>query len=302
MPEPSVELRAVSKSYGRFQAVNELSLRVPGGAIFGLLGPNGAGKTTSIRMIMDIIAPDTGEVRFFGRPRATSDLLRVGYLPEERGLYRKMTVGDHLVFLGRLRGLSRHDAATASRDWLGRVELSAWANQRVEELSKGMQQKIQLAGTVLHEPDILILDEPFSGLDPINQGLFKDLLADYRQGGRTVIFSTHIMEQAEKLCDEICLVSGGRAILNGPLAEVKRQHGGHAYRLEARGDLERASEVPGVERVVAQDGVAKLLLEESAEGAAVLKELVTFLEVREFRSQEPSLEEIFIGTVRQHAN
>ena len=247
---------------------------------------------------MDIIAPDRGQVRFFGRNRTAADLLQVGYLPEERGLYRKMTVGDHLVFLGRLRGLSRRDADTATGTWLERVGLAAWRRKRVEELSKGMQQKVQLVGTVLHEPRILILDEPFSGLDPINQGLFKDLLADYRRGGRTVIFSTHIMEQAEKLCDEICLVFGGKAILSGPLDEVKRRHGGRAYRLEGSGDLARAADVPGVASAVVQDGGAKLMLEPDAESAAVLRELVGFLAITEFRSEAPSLEEVFIRSVQ----
>ncbi len=298
MPSPSVELRAVSKSYGGFRAVDELSLRAPAGAIFGLLGPNGAGKTTSIRMIMDIIAPDSGEVRFFERARTPADLARVGYLPEERGLYRKMTVTDHLVFLGRLHGLGRRQAAAASELWLGRVGLAGWSARRVEELSKGMQQKIQLAGTVLHEPEILILDEPFSGLDPINQELFKELLAEYRRSGRTVVFSTHIMEQAEKLCDEICLISRGRAILSGALSEVKRRYGGNAYRLVASGELDRAAEVAGVESAVHQGGSVTLMLEPGARGADVLRELVGFLDVREFRSEEPGLEEIFIRAVR----
>ncbi len=298
MPPPSVELRGVSKSYGRFRAVDDLSLRMPGGTIFGLLGPNGAGKTTSIRMIMNIIAPDSGEILFFDRARTDVDLARVGYLPEERGLYPKMSVHEHLIFLGRLHGMSRPDAAAATGRWLERVDLASWALKKVEELSKGMQQKVQLVGTVLHEPQILILDEPFSGLDPINQGLFKELLADYRDGGRTVIFSTHIMEQAEKLCDEICLISGGRAILSGPLDEIKRRHGSNAYRLVATGEVERAADVAGVESAVRHDDAIKLMLTPGVEGADVLRELVGFLAVREFRSEEPSLEEIFIGSVR----
>jgi len=298
MSPPSVELAEVRKSYGAFRAVDGLSISVPGGAIFGLLGPNGAGKTTSIRMVMDIIAPDSGDVLFFGRPRTADDLRRVGYLPEERGLYRKMTVTDQLVFLGRLHGLSHQRALAATGEWLERVELAEWAGSKVEELSKGMQQKIQLVGTVLHEPEILILDEPFSGLDPINQGLFKELLADYQSGGRTVIFSTHIMEQAEKLCDRICLISKGKAILSGTLEEVKRRYGGNAYRLEADGNLERVAEVRGVEGTLPQSGGVKILLEPGVEGAAVLHELVGFLNVSEFRSEEPSLEEIFIRSVR----
>ena len=294
MQPASVELLGVSKSYGTFRAVDDLTLRVPAGSIFGLLGPNGAGKTTSIRMIMDIIAPDSGEVLFFGRERTRDDVAQVGYLPEERGLYRKMTVIDHLVFLGRLHGMDRTSALESARSWLDRVELGDWAAKKVEELSKGMQQKIQLVGTILHEPQILILDEPFSGLDPINQRLFKDLLADYQKGGRTVIFSTHIMEQAEKLCDEICLISGGRPILSGKLRDVKQNHGGNAYRLEATGELDRAADVAGVASAIPQNGGLKILLDPGVEGSEVLRELVGFLEVTEFHSEEPSLEEIFM--------
>ena len=298
MATASVELRSVSKTYGTFRAVDRLDLAIPAGSIFGFLGPNGAGKTTSIRMIMDIIAPDRGEVLFAGRRRSVSDLERVGYLPEERGLYRKMTVHEHLVFLGRLRGMRRADAGRAAQDWLERVELGAWAAKKVEELSKGMQQKIQLAGTVLHEPELLILDEPFSGLDPINQGLFKELLAEYRKGGRTVVFSTHIMEQAEKLCDQICLISGGREILGGSLAEIKDRHGSRTFRLTADGDLTSLSEVPGVESCHLTEGGAQLRLAPDARSSDVLRRLIARVDVHEFVSVEPSLEEIFITAVR----
>ena len=294
---PLLELDAVRKSYGDFTAVDGVSLAVEPGSICGLLGPNGAGKTTSIRMIMDIIAPDAGEVRIFGRPRRREDLLRVGYLPEERGLYRKMTVTDHLVFLARLHGATKREALPAIGRWLERVGLAEWAGKRVEELSKGMQQKIQLVGTVLHEPDLLILDEPFSGLDPINQGLFKELLADYRGDGKAVLFSTHIMEQADKLCDRICLISRGRAVLAGELKAIKRRFGGNSYRLVAEGDLDRLEEAPGVARVIRRDDGAKLLLESDASGAEVLPRLLELVTVHEFRSEEPGLEEIFIQSV-----
>ena len=292
-----LELDSVRKSYGDFQAVDGVSLAVEPGSICGLLGPNGAGKTTSIRMIMDIIAPDSGEVRFFGRPRRRDDLLRVGYLPEERGLYRKMTVSDHLVFLGRLHGATKRDTVPAIRDWLDRVGLAEWSDKKVEELSKGMQQKIQLVGTVLHKPDLLVLDEPFSGLDPINQGLFKDLLADYRKEGKAVLFSTHIMEQADKLCDRICLISRGRAVLSGELGEIKRRFGGHSYRLVADGDLGGLTGVPGVAQVIPREDGAKLRLADDASGAEVLPRLVEAVTVHEFRSEEPELEEIFIEVV-----
>lgn len=298
---PSIELREVRKTYGDFTAVAGISLAVPAGVIFGLLGPNGAGKTTTIRMIMDIIAPDTGEVLFSGRSRRPDDLNRIGYLPEERGLYRKMTVTDHLLFFAELRGMKRREALPEVNRWLERVELAQWSKQKVEELSKGMQQKIQLIGTVLHRPDILVLDEPFSGLDPINQGLFKDLLQDYKNQGKTILFSTHGMEQAEKMCEHIALISHGRLVLAGELSKIKRELGGNSYRLVADGDLSRLGEIPGVAQSVPTPGGAKLLLRPDAQGSEVLRQIVQLAAVREFRSEEPELEEIFIKAVRDAA-
>jgi ABC-2 type transport system ATP-binding protein len=296
-----LELRDVRKSYGNFVAVNGVSLTVPPGSIFGLLGPNGAGKTSTIRMIMDITAPDTGEVRFFGHPRTDDDLRRVGYLPEERGLYRKMTVLDQLVFLGEIRGLKKKTLLPKIEHWLERVDLKDWTKKKIEELSKGMQQKVQLIGTVLHEPELLILDEPFSGLDPINQELFRDLLVEYRQQGKSVILSTHGMELAERLCDHICLISHGRVVLEGNLKEIKRRIGGNAYRLVATGDLERLKELPGIAQATVRDGVAKVMLEPDADGSEILRRLVQFLDVHEFRSEEPELEQIFMKAVRDAA-
>jgi ABC-2 type transport system ATP-binding protein len=293
----TLEVRDVRKTFDKFTAVDGVSLKVPAGTVFGLLGPNGAGKTTTIRMIMDIIAPDSGEVLFFGRPRQSGDLHRIGYLPEERGLYRKMTVTDHLTFFGELHGLKKRELKPKIDLWLRRVGLETWAAKKVEELSKGMQQKIQLVGTLIHEPEIVILDEPFSGLDPINQQLFKDLLTEYEKAGRTILFSTHVMEQAEKLCDHVCLISKGRVILDGELRAIKERLGGNSYRLSGRGDMSRLSDVPGVSQAVAQNGTAKLLLRPGVEGSAVLREIVQFLEVDEFRSEEPDLEEIFIKAV-----
>ncbi|HEX2162455.1 MAG TPA: ATP-binding cassette domain-containing protein [Thermoanaerobaculia bacterium] len=304
MTAASLELIGLHKSFGSFVAVEEVSLTVPRGRICGLLGPNGAGKTTTIRMIMDIIAPDRGRVLLDGRPRRREDLERIGYLPEERGLYRRMTVADHLAFLGELHGLKRKDAVERGARWLERLGLADRAPRKVEELSKGMQQKVQIAGTLLHEPEVVILDEPFSGLDPINQMLFKDLLAEYKQEGRTILFSTHVMEQAEKLCDHIALVSRGRLVLEGELAEIKRREGGSAYRLVAGGDLARAEAVAGVEQVVVDrqaSGRARLFLRPGAAPAAVLRELVGFLEVHDFTSEEPALEEIFVKAVRDAA-
>ncbi|HKH43640.1 MAG TPA: ATP-binding cassette domain-containing protein [Thermoanaerobaculia bacterium] len=297
----SLEVRDVRKSYGKFVAVDGVSLGVPEGSIFGLLGPNGAGKTSTIRMIMDITAPDAGEILFFGHPRREDDLRRVGYLPEERGLYRKMGVTEHLLFLGEIRGLKRRELIPRIEQWLDRVGLAEWRKAKIEELSKGMQQKVQLIGTLLHEPDLLLLDEPFSGLDPLNQGLFKELLLDYRKQGKSVILSTHGMELAERMCDHIGLISRGRVVLTGELGAIKRQVGGNSFRLVAEGDLDRVHSLPEIEQAVAQNGIVKLLLRPEAEGPEVLRQLVQFLRVHEFRSEEPALEQIFLKAVRDAA-
>ena len=297
---PSLQINGIGKAYGDFVAVDDLSLSVPAGTIFGLLGPNGAGKTTTIRMIMDIIAPDRGEVLFQGSPRTESDLHRIGYLPEERGLYRKMTVLEQLTFLAELHGLARSVATARAEEWLERIGLGEWGRKQVEELSKGMQQKIQLIGTILHEPELVILDEPFSGLDPINQELFKETLARFRQEGRTVLFSTHIMEQAEKLCDHLCLISHGRAVLDGPLAEIKRRFGGGTYALRADVEASVLEGLDGVRGVSEHDGLWLVRLDEGADPAALVARLVERgVGVRELASREPDLEEIFIRAVRQ---
>ncbi|HVS03122.1 MAG TPA: ATP-binding cassette domain-containing protein [Thermoanaerobaculia bacterium] len=299
MPTPTLELRALRKAFGKFQAVDGVSLTVPPGTVFGLLGPNGAGKTTTIRMLMDIIGPDSGEVWLFGNRRRRKDLDRVGYLPEERGLYRKMTVSEQLLFLGQLHGRGRRELEPRIEEWLGKVGLGDRARAKVEELSKGMQQKVQLVGTLLHDPELLILDEPFSGLDPINQGLFKDLLAAHKEAGRTVLFSTHVMEQAEKLCDHIALIARGRVVLEGQLAELKRRMSGNSYRLVARGDLAALAELPEVEEVLAGDGAARLLARPGVEASQLLRQLVSRVAVEEFRSAEPDLEEIFVKAVHE---
>jgi len=296
--QPTVELRGLRKRFGSRQAVEDVSLAVPPGTVYGLLGPNGAGKTTTIRMLMDIIGPDSGEVRVFGKKRERADLDRIGYLPEERGLYRKMTVKDQLVYLGELHGLSRRQLDQKADAWLERLEIAHRAKSKVEELSKGMQQKIQLAGTLLHEPELLVLDEPFSGLDPINQGLFKDVLAQHKAAGRTVLFSTHIMEQAEKLCDHIALVTNGRVVLEGNLQELKRARGGNSYRVVVDGPVDTVRSVPGVLDVVQSNGSLRVAARPDVAGAELLKSLVAVAPVREFSSAEPTLEEMFVQAVR----
>jgi ABC-2 type transport system ATP-binding protein len=296
----TLELIDLRKRYGSFEAVRGVSLQVEAGTIHGLLGPNGSGKTSTLRMVMDITAPDSGEMRVFGRPRQPQDLQRIGYLPEERGLYRKMGVQEQLLFLAELRGMRRSAALPRIREWLERLELQAWAKKKVEELSKGMQQKIQLVGTIVHDPDIIILDEPFSGLDPINQTLFKDAFAEFQRQGKSLLISTHVMEQAEKLCDSICLISHGRTVLQGKLRAIRREWGGNAFRVTTSSGSERLASLPGVLHANDQDGTVRLLLAADADPATVLRQaIVNGLEIREFRSEEPSLEDIFIKAVRQ---
>ena len=218
----SVALSEVSKHYGAFVAVDRLSFTCRPGEIYGLLGPNGAGKTSSLRMMIGITAPDSGEVRLFGELFRREHLQRVGYLPEERGLYRRMGVLEHLIFLAELRGVSRRVAKERAMAWSERLQLADWIHARVEALSKGMQQKVQFLGAILHDPELLILDEPFSGLDPSNAIVLKDVLLELKQAGKTILFSTHRMDQVEKLCDGICLMDHGQAVLEGPLDRIKK--------------------------------------------------------------------------------
>src|SRR5271167_31490 len=235
MPD-TVELRAIHKTYDHFVAVDHLSLNIREGSVYGLLGPNGAGKTTTIRMMIGINMPDEGEVWLFGEKFHRQQLSRVGYLPEERGLYKKMKVLDHLVFLGRLHALSEQEARKRSLAWCERLQLSEWAHKKVEELSKGMQQKVQFIATLLHGPDLIIMDEPFSGLDPANAVMLKDVLIDLKKSGRTILFSTHGMDQAERLCDAICLIDHGRVVLQGELKKIKASYGKNHVQIECEGD------------------------------------------------------------------
>src|SRR6185436_11658802 len=233
--EITVKLNGVSKSFGEFTAVRELSLDVRAGRVFGLLGPNGAGKTTTIRMIVNITAPDTGTILLFGRKINSSLQDRIGYLPEERGLYKKMRVADQLRFFAEIKNLRGKQVESRIDEWLARVKLSEWKNKRAMELSKGMQQKIQFIMAVLHEPDLVILDEPFSGLDPVNVELLKDVVLELKRTGKTVIFSTHQMELAEKICDDICLINRSQKILDGSLRQIKKSFGRNAVALRMEG-------------------------------------------------------------------
>jgi len=293
----------VSKRFAGHTAVDELSLSVPRGVIYGLLGPNGAGKTTTIRMIMNILEPDGGAVRVFGEPsggRVHSE--RIGYLPEERGLYRKMRVLDVLVFLGEMKGIDRRRARQRAEAWLERLGLAQWRLRRVDALSKGMQQKVQFIATMLHDPDLLILDEPFSGLDPVNAQVMKDTVLDLRSRGKTILFSTHIMEQAEKLCEQLCIIARGKKLVDGALGDIKRTHGGHHLVIGFDGSLGAATQVFAdkdlVSKVDNYGQYAELELASGADPQQILQRLVTSgARLSKFELREASLNKIFIDLV-----
>ena len=309
----------VSKHYSGHTALDDVSLDIPRGSVYGLLGPNGAGKTTLIRIVNRITAPDEGRVLFDGRPLASADVQRIGYLPEERGLYKKMKVGEQALFFARLKGLSRAEAVRHLRVWFDRFDIASWWNRRVEELSKGMAQKVQFIVTVLHEPELLIFDEPFSGFDPINANLLKEEILGLRDRGATVIFSTH-MSSVEEVCDHITLIDRSRNILSGAVDEIRRRHGQNLFRLEYRGDeaaLRRA--LAGRCEVVASGGdlpaeEAAVVLHASTEGLPELQSLTVHVAddaalrgviaaanetvaLRSFAEQIPSMNDIFIRAV-----
>ena len=296
----TVILRNVTKRFGEFTAVSDLSLDVRAGRIFGLLGPNGAGKTTTIRMIVNIFAPDAGTVELFGKKITPTTQDRIGYLPEERGLYKKMKVGDQLRFFAELKNVSGREADVRIDYWLERLKLSQWKARRTSELSKGMQQKVQFIISVLHKPDLLILDEPFSGLDPVNVELLKEIVLELKASGKTIIFSTHQMELAEKICDDICLINRSRKILEGSIREVKRAAGRHAVglRLEGGADvLADRSLVSSIERH--SDGVEVLLAAETNAQALLKTLMAAGAKIERFEMIEPSLNNIFIERVSE---
>jgi ABC-2 type transport system ATP-binding protein len=291
-------LEDVTKRYGTFTAVDRFSLTLPAGQVLGFLGPNGAGKTTTIRMIMSINYPDAGRIAVLGHPRASEVKDRIGYLPEERGLYRKMTVRDTLTYFGRLKGLHGATLRRRIEESLARVELSDWARKRVETLSKGMSQKLQFISAILHEPELVILDEPFSGLDPLNVDLLEGLIADLRRAGTTVIFSTHQMNQAERMCDRVVLINKGRKIIDGTVNDVRSGFATRTVVLDAEGALDKLEALPGVVSAQVTSGHARLVLDEGVDPNAVLSQALEHVRVLRFDLQRPDLQEIFVRLVR----
>jgi ABC-2 type transport system ATP-binding protein len=293
----SVELTRVSKSYGAFVAVNHLSFTCRPGEIYGLLGPNGAGKTSTLRMMIGITAPDSGEVRLFGEPLCRQHLHRLGYLPEERGLYRRMNVLEHLVFLAELRGIPRSIAKQRALAWGSRLHLADWLNRKVEALSKGMQQKVQFLGAILHDPELLILDEPFSGLDPSNAIVLKDVLLELKHAGKTILFSTHRMDQVEKLCDGICLIHHGQAVLEGPLDVIKKRYGKNHVQLQYEGANGFLHDRRLVQTFNDYGRYVEVQLQPGADAQQLLLRAAAHARITKFELQEPSLEEIFLNAV-----
>jgi ABC-2 type transport system ATP-binding protein len=305
-PSPALLLEHVSKRFADHTAVDDLSLAIPTGVIYGLLGPNGAGKTTTIRMMLGIMLPDTGRIRLLGGAgTARAQSARIGYLPEERGLYRRMRVLDVLVFLAEMKGVDRRSARDRALAWLDRLGLSEWRARRVDDLSKGMQQKVQFISTLLHNPSLVILDEPFAGLDPVNAQMLKDIVLELRGAGITVLLSTHVMEQAEKLCDQLCIIARGRKLVNGSLAEIKRAHGGKHLTIGFDGRAGDAA-IPlfGDRRLVRKiddyGQYAELELTPGADPQELLRGLVQGgVRLSRFELMEPSLHKIFIDLVRR---
>ncbi|HSE31250.1 MAG TPA: ATP-binding cassette domain-containing protein [Pyrinomonadaceae bacterium] len=296
----TVRLNEVRKSFGDFTAVTDLSLVVRAGRIFGLLGPNGAGKTTTIRMIVNITAPDSGSIELFGQQITPTLQDRIGYLPEERGLYKKMKIADQLKFFAELKNIRGKEIERRIDNWLARVKLSEWKNKKSMELSKGMQQKIQFITAVLHEPDLLILDEPFSGLDPVNVELLKDVVLELKRSGKTIIFSTHQMEVAEKVCDDICLINRSRKVLDGSLRQIKQSFGRNAVALRMEGSNGILNDPGLVSNIRTHSDEIEVLLAPGATPQQFLRKLVdSGANVSKFEMIEPSLHDIFIEKVTE---
>ncbi|UCE06269.1 MAG: ATP-binding cassette domain-containing protein [bacterium] len=297
-----LEVEQISKTFGTLKAVDQVSFEIAQGVSFGLLGPNGAGKTTTIRMITNIIIPDSGRISILnnGDFKTTSNYL--GYLPEERGMYRKMKVGELLLFLTALKTMNKNQAKKEIDYWLERLDLMDWKKKKIEELSKGMQQKLQFIGTILHKPKLLILDEPFMGLDPINTNIIKDIMLKLKDNGTTIIFSTHLMESAEKLCDEIFLINKGQNVLSGKLGEVKKRFGRENVIIEFDG---KDDFLKGSDQIKSFDNYGNYVevqLKKDADAQILLQDAMKMARIRKFEIKEPSLNDIFIETVGNSNN
>ena len=295
-----LETHNIVKQYANHRALDDVSINIPKGSIYGLLGPNGAGKTSLIRIINQITAPDSGYVLFNGERLAQKNIAQIGYLPEERGLYKKMKVGEQLLYLAQLKGLSKQQSMEKLKAWFIKFDIKTWWDKNVEDLSKGMQQKIQFVATVLHEPELIILDEPFSGFDPINANLIKDEILDLKEKGCTIIFSTHRMESVEELCDHIALINKSKKILDGSKKSIKEQFKTHTYSVMFDGQMgELPSDYVLIDQHTVEDGLQKatIKLQPNVSPNALIGELIQRVQVRSFGEDIPTMNDIFITAV-----
>ena len=298
----AVQLSGIRKTFEGVTAVDAMNLTIPRGSTYGLLGPNGAGKTTTIRMILQIIDPDSGTIDVFGERLSQKSLDRFGYLPEERGIYKNMKLKRLLSFFAELKGMPPRVSRSKVMEWLERFDLADRADSKVKELSKGNQQKVQFISAILHEPDIMILDEPFSGLDPINQQILKEIIVDLKKAGKTIIFSTHIIEHAERICDHVCIIAKGRKVADGTIPQVKREHGGEyvaiAFEIASPALFEEVRRHGAVENVRDNEGTLETTIRGGADAQQLLKHLVDRgVRLKRFEMAEPSLEQIFLEKV-----
>lgn len=302
MSENILEIRNVVKNYANHTALSDVSLTVPKGVIYGLLGPNGAGKTSLIRIVNQITAPDAGEILFDGRPLNEHNIYEIGYLPEERGLYKKMKVGEHLLYLARLKGLNKEQAMEKLKEWFIKFDIKTWWDKHIEDLSKGMQQKIQFVATVLHEPKLIILDEPFSGFDPINATLIKDEILELKEKGSTIIFSTHRMESVEELCDYIALINNSKKVLEGRKSDIKQQYKSNTFTVEFEKGVLKDGETFSIQsESQTSDGnqLAVIKAASGVEGNQILAELMQQVEIKLFKEDIASMNDVFIKAVNQ---
>ena len=304
MVDAAIELRGVTKTFGSLKAVDRLELKIPRGALYGFIGPNGAGKTTAIRMIMSILLPDSGDVRVLGYSSALEAKDRIGYLPEERGLYRKMKVAPYLTFIARLKGVPERGLRERVHAAIERVGLKGVEGKRCEELSKGMSQKIQILAALIHEPDLLIFDEPFSGLDPVSTRLLKDLILAEHRRGATVLFSTHVMPQAEELCEHVVMIHRGHKVLDDPVRAILRPQDARALAFEPlapNADLSAVRALPEVESCTAVGGSFEVTLRDGADPARAMQKVTAAVSVARIELKRPTLEDVFVGIVAADA-
>ncbi len=297
MNEKALVLEGVTKSFAGHEAVKALSLEVPRGAVFGLLGPNGAGKTTTLRMVMNVFAPDAGRIEILGRPADHAARDRVGYMPEERGLYPRMVLEEQLVFMAAIKGVSRPEAERRLGPWCERLGLAEWRKRKTNELSKGMQQKAQFVATVLHEPEVLIMDEPMSGLDPVGMDVLREVMLELRRRGTTIVLSSHQMDTVERLCERVALIDRGEKLLDGSVAEVKARHGRNTVALAFEGDGAFLSSLPGVVKLSDFGQYVEVRLADGHDPQHLLQEAAARLRLRRFEIVVPSLHDIFVETV-----